>query len=96
MSLETLYKIIILLLKRNKKNYWLGETKRQYRILVTDINIKNKQKALDELHEIFHPKGLMDDIIYGRFKVEWSGYRWHKLIDTFFSKAEKILVTFKA
>ena len=88
MSLETLYKLIMILLRRNKQEWYATEVKKQYRLLLTSENFEQKQEAWARLREVFHPKGLLDDIIYGRSKVEWSGDRWCKLASIFLLKAE--------
>ena len=88
MSLETLYKLIMILLRRNKKEWYVTEVKKQYRILLTCENFEQKQEAWARLREAFHPKGLLEDIIYGRSKVEWSGGRWCKLANIFLLKAK--------
>ena len=88
MNLEALYKVIMILLRRNKKEWYVTEVKKQYRILLTGENFEQKQDAWAILREVFHPKGLLEDVIYGRSKVEWSGERWCKLANIFLLKAK--------
>jgi len=86
-SFKTIHHIIITLLKRNNFAYYARQVTEQYRILNADGDIKQKQKALECLKEIFHPKGLRETIIRDRTGRELNCSQWNRLIDAFMDKA---------
>jgi hypothetical protein len=85
---RTLYRIMVVLLKKNGYARDAKSVRAQYWILASNDSAGKKEKALDVLSDIFHPKNLRDDSFQDRKGRAFTYQQWNRIVDAFMAKAK--------